>query len=235
MEPSTKLSKRLKKVASFVLPGSRFADIGSDHAYLPCYVCLRDPSAYAIVGELNKGPLQRARQTVSWNGLTDRIDVRSGDGLAVFHRGEVNTVVIAGMGGSLIHTILSDGEAHLMGLERIIVQPNTDERNVRQWFSTHGYSIIGESMVEDNGRIYEIIVADKMAGSQQLTGKQLLFGPHLLKQKPDLFYRKWEKEHMKQRHIIDQMTYAKYPDNPKIAMIEKETKWIKEELGHDCP
>ncbi|MFD2759442.1 tRNA (adenine(22)-N(1))-methyltransferase [Lentibacillus juripiscarius] len=235
MNNTVNLSKRLKETASFVPPGIRFADIGSDHAYLPSYICLSDLTAQAIAGEVNEGPFQRARETVSFYNLSDRIDVRLGNGLKVFSPGEVDAVVIAGMGGSLIRAILEHGSDRMAGTKRIIAQPNTDERDVRKWFSTHGYVIMDEVLLEENGHIYEIIVGDKHTGRQQLTGKQLLFGPRLLQQKSDLFYQKWEQERKKRHRIIEQMKHAKVPEAAKIASFEKELLWIKEEVEDDCP
>lgn len=227
------LSARLENVASFIPKGAQFADIGSDHGYLPCYVCLGDESAQAVAGEVNEGPFQSAQQTVRRYGLSKRIDVRLGSGLNVLNDGEVHLVVIAGMGGSLIKTILNEGKDHLNSVRRIIVQPNIGERHVRHWFYTHGYTIIDETMVEENGHIYEIIVGDRADQIVNLTAKQLLFGPHLLKQKPELFYQKWHYEHVKRQRIIDQMSKAALPDYHKIETFKRELMWIEEVLHDD--
>ncbi|RYG74718.1 SAM-dependent methyltransferase [Lentibacillus lipolyticus] len=237
MDQIINLSKRLKKTASYLPPGTRFADIGSDHAYLPSYICLSDTTAKAIVGEVNEGPFQRALETIYYYSLSDRVDVRMGNGLKILRPGEVDAVVTAGMGGSLISAILEDGCGQLTGRERIIAQPNTDEHDVRKWFLSHGYIIADETMIEENGYIYEIIVGDKetKTGTERLTEKQLLFGPRLLEQKPDLFYRKWEQKRKKRCRIIEQMKQAKVPDTAKIARFEEELLWIKEELEYDHP
>lgn len=103
------LSERLQKIAKYLEDPVIFADIGSDHAYLPCYVCLHNNQAKAIAGEINKGPFLRAKQTVREYQLTAQIEVRKGNGLDVIEPGEVNQITIAGMGGKLIRDILTEG------------------------------------------------------------------------------------------------------------------------------
>ncbi|TFJ94095.1 tRNA (adenine(22)-N(1))-methyltransferase [Lentibacillus salicampi] len=233
MSNHLRLSKRLEKVASFITQGVQFADIGSDHAHLPCYVCLHDEDAYAIAGEVNEGPFRSARENISRHGLSDRVDVRLGDGLQVLQNGEVALIVIAGMGGSLIKTILDEGKDRLSNVEKIIAQPNIGEHNVRRWLYSHGYEVTNEVMVAENGHIYEIIVGDKRADGQKLTEKQLLFGPHLLNQKPKLFYQKWTHEYDNRKRTVEQMKNAKSPDDKKIAAFTEELTWIGEVLGND--
>ncbi|QKY69477.1 class I SAM-dependent methyltransferase [Lentibacillus sp. CBA3610] len=233
MNNSIKLSGRLENVASLIPKGAEFADIGSDHGYLPCYVCLHDESAQAVAGEVNEGPFLSAQETVKRYGLAKRIDVRLGNGLEILKDGEVNLVVLAGMGGALISTILDEGKDRLKSIKRIIAQPNVGERRVRQWFYTHGYTITNEAMIKENGHIYEIIAGDKNPTTQEMTEKQLLFGPRLLKQKPELFYQKWENEYAKRQRIIDQMKKAALPNDNKIEAFKKELTWIEEVLRDD--
>src|SRR5690625_254647 len=98
------LSKRLTTIATFLPSGAYFADIGSDHAYLPCYVCIHDKEARAIAGEVNEGPYNSACETVKAYELNNQIEVRLGDGLHVIDNEQIKQVVIAGMGGSLIRS-----------------------------------------------------------------------------------------------------------------------------------
>lgn len=101
------LSKRLEKVASFVPKGAIVADIGSDHAYLPCYLVHKGIIQKAVAGEVVKGPYQSALKKVKEEGLENQITVRLADGLeAIESADHVDTITIAGMGGSLIVSIL---------------------------------------------------------------------------------------------------------------------------------
>src|SRR5690625_791595 len=101
-----RISLRLKEISKHIPKASFFADIGSDHAYLPSYVWLNDEKAIAIAGEVNKGPYNKAKAGVHSFQLNHRIDVRLGDALPILETGEPDTPVIAGMGGELIEHLL---------------------------------------------------------------------------------------------------------------------------------
>ncbi|AUJ26247.1 MULTISPECIES: tRNA (adenine(22)-N(1))-methyltransferase [Virgibacillus] len=231
-----KISKRLKLVASFLSTGAKFADIGSDHAYLPCYVCQKDPTATAVAGEVNVGPFQRAIETVKAYGLEQQIDVRLGNGLEVFEAEEVNQLVIAGMGGSLIHDILESGKTKLTSVEQIIAQPNVDARAVRKWMIHHGFTITDEDIIEENRHCYEIINAKRLdtPDNKQLDEKDLLFGPILLRSKPPAFYKKWNEEARKLEYVLQQLKQAKQVDQKKYEQFTKEWRWMKEVLSNEA-
>lgn len=232
-----KLSTRLKTVASFLPPGAFFADIGSDHAYLPCYVCLHDNTARAIAGEVNKGPYQRAQETVDAYQLSNAIDVRLGDGMQVLEKDEVTELVIAGMGGSLIRDILKSGAEKQRQIRRIIVQPNVDARDTRRWLACNGFLITDERIIEENGHVYEIVVADsgsvKTVSPSELQEKQFLFGPFLMEAKSPIFYKKWRLEQIKLQNVLKQMHQATVINQKKIEQFSLELQWIKEVLQDD--
>ena len=158
---SINISERLIRIASYLPEGANFADIGSDHAYLPSYVCRYDHNAFAIAGEVNEGPYSRAKDTIHTYGLKNQVEVRLGDGLHVLQMNEVKQVVISGMGGALIREILYNGMSKLHKTERIIVQPNTGARHIRKFLVENNYAITNEELIEENGQVYEIIIADK--------------------------------------------------------------------------
>ncbi|MFC0299748.1 tRNA (adenine(22)-N(1))-methyltransferase TrmK [Virgibacillus soli] len=227
------LSERLKTVASFLPKGAYFADIGSDHAYLPCYVCSHDQTARAIAGEVNQGPYESAKESIKRFGLEESVSVRLGDGLAILEgEHDVKQTVIAGMGGSLIKQILIEGQSNLKSIERIIAQPNIDERDVRRAFLQLGFQITSELIMEENGHIYEVIVGDKVKNTRTLSDEELLFGPIQLLNKNTLFMKKWKSELQKRLRIIESMKKAKIPAVEKIAVMQREINWIKEVL-HD--
>lgn len=229
------LSNRLQLVAAYLTAGTTFADIGSDHAYLPCYVCSQDKTAKAIAGEINEGPFIRAQETVQNYGLTSTIDVRLGNGLQVINsEDEVKEIVIAGMGGALIKAILQEGQKQLVSVNRMIIQPNVDARSVRQWLLINNFMITDETIVKDSGHIYEIIVVDRETGenpyNDNILEQQLLFGPLLLKSRSVVFQQKWLEEYEKRLRIVGQMKHAKLQNKEKLAQFEKELAWMKEVL-----
>lgn len=187
-----KLSKRLETVASFVPTGAVIADIGSDHAYLPCYLVHKGIVSHAIAGEVVKGPYESAVRQVRTEGLTQSITVRLADGLAAIQEDYVNTVTIAGMGGPLIVSILEKHPASLKNVTRLILQPNIHAKVIREWALVNGWAILDEAILQEDDKIYEVLVLQR--GDESLTEAEILLGKHLIAEKSDVFVQKWTKE-----------------------------------------
>ena len=188
-----KLSKRLEMVASFVPTGAVVADIGSDHAYLPCYLVHNNIAKAAVAGEVVKGPYESAERQVRSEGLKDKITVRMADGLAAVQpEDHVDTVTIAGMGGPLIVSILEKHPESLTGVTRLILQPNIHAKVIREWAMKHGWAIYDEEILEEDDKIYEILVLQR--GEMTLSEAETLVGPQLMKTKSDAFNKKWHRE-----------------------------------------
>ncbi|MTH52451.1 tRNA (adenine(22)-N(1))-methyltransferase TrmK [Bacillus mangrovi] len=193
-----KLSKRLSKVAEYIPEGSILADIGSDHAYLPCYAVIKGKAKNAIAGEVVEGPYRSALSQVKRSGLDDRIAVRKGDGLAVLETDEATCITIAGMGGGLIAKILENGKDKLGAARRLILQPNVNADLIRIWLINNGWELKAEEILEEDRKIYEILTAEKGEPLKPYDGADkdagILFGPFLMKEKNDVFIQKWEHE-----------------------------------------
>src|SRR5699024_1541525 len=237
MRENISIPQRLKAISTFLSTGTTFADIGSDHALLPTYVCLNDPKAEAIAGEVNRGPYHSATQTVERYNLNDVIDVRLGDGLDILREGEIKELVIAGMGGTLLTSILEKGKSKIESVNRIIVQPNVNEKMVRQWLNMNYFNITEETIIKEHGHIYEIIVGDRVYHrtevgklSRDEQERQFMFGPILLKNKSAIDYEKWTEERRKLSNVIDQMNQAKVKNESKMKQFVKELKWMEEVL-----
>lgn len=155
-----KLSKRLQTVANHIPKGCAVADIGSDHAYLPVYLIENNIAQRAVAGEVNPGPFEAAKRTVAEHGLSDKIIVRKGDGLAVISAGEADVVTINGMGGGTIADILDNGADKLETVTRLVLQPMVDAEQLRRWLHANRWQIAAEDIVIDDGLLYEIIVAE---------------------------------------------------------------------------
>ncbi|MBM7701496.1 tRNA (adenine(22)-N(1))-methyltransferase [Metabacillus iocasae] len=230
-----KLSKRLEEVVKSIMPNSVIADIGSDHAYLPCYAYLNGYIKGAIAGEITDGPFQSAREQVKKTELEHVIEVRKGNGLAVISPNEVDCITIAGMGGSLIRTILEEGKEKLEGVKRLVLQPNIGAANIRKWLMEHQWSIIDEKILEDDGRIYEIIVAEKgnpLDNYNDHIEAGLLLGPVLMKRKSDIFKKKWNHELKHAEQIVEQLNKGATSSEGQVKKerFEKEITLIKEVL-----
>lgn len=212
----TKLSRRLEAVASYVPQGARLADVGSDHAYLPLFLVEQGRIDYAVAGEVVQGPYQSALQNVEQAGQSDKISVRMANGLAAVELADqVSTVTIAGMGGRLIAEILEAGKDKLGSVERLVLQPNNREDDVRHWLVAHGFQLVAEEILEENDKIYEILVAEK--GKSDLTADQLRFGPYLLEEQSATFQKKWIKELDKLTYALEQVPLERQADRSAIS------------------
>lgn len=232
------ISLRLKEISKYISEASFFADIGSDHAYLPSYVCLNDVTATSIAGEVNKGPFNRAKEVVNSYQLEERIDVRLGDGLAVLEADEPDTIVIAGMGGKLIESILSTDLNKTLKTNKLILQPNLDADRLRKWLIKYNYNLTSEQIVEENNHFYEILIAEKTKKTDVYSEsisfeKQIYFGPLLLKERSIEFLKKWEEEKENLIRILGEMKQAKEINYIKLKQFEKKLTWIKEVLNNE--
>ena len=198
------ISKRLELVASFVPQGATLLDVGSDHAYLPIELVERGQIEGAIAGEVVEGPYQSAVKNVEAHGLKEKIQVRLANGLAAFEEvDQVSVITIAGMGGRLIARILEEGLDKLANVERLILQPNNREDDLRIWLQDNGFQIVAESILEEAGKFYEILVVE--VGQMKLSASDVRFGPFLSKEVSPVFVQKWQKEAAKLEFALGQI------------------------------
>jgi tRNA (adenine22-N1)-methyltransferase len=154
------LDKRLGTVAALVRHGARVADIGTDHAYLPVYLLQAGVCPSAIASDIGEGPLEAARHTVTAAGLTDKISLRLGDGLAGIAPDEAEDIVIAGMGGETIAAILQAAPWVKNPALRLILQPMTRAEDLRCWLLQNGFSVLQERLVQDGRHLYPVLAAE---------------------------------------------------------------------------
>ena len=153
-----KLKPRLAGVASFIPPGSVVADIGTDHAYLPVYLVTEKDSPGVIAVEKSSKNARKARETVTLYNVEHKVDVRIGDGLlALNEKDGVEVVVLAGMGGVTICSILQAAGKDLQRYQQIVLQPMGDLPHVRRWVYDNGFIIENERLALERGHYYEII------------------------------------------------------------------------------
>lgn len=153
------LDKRLSAVAGLVRKGTHFADIGTDHAYLPVYLIKNGILDRAIAADLRKGPLENARETAQIYSLTEKIQLRLSDGLDNFTVGEVNEIAIAGMGGLLIAQFVERTEWLKNSDIHLILQPMTHAEELRKSLFDNSFQIDKEVAVQDKDKLYIIISA----------------------------------------------------------------------------
>jgi len=230
---SEKLSKRLEAVASFVEQDATLADIGSDHAYLPCYLVNAGKISKAIAGEVVKGPYESAIRNVRKKGLSDEITVRLANGLEAVHESDgIDTVSIAGMGGPLIASILNNGNEKLKNVKRIITQPNIHASSIREWAVQNGWKIVDEHILKEDNKIYEIIVLER--GQAKYSELEMIVGPFLLKQKSEVFLEKWERETEEWKRVLESLKNAGHTKeiNDRKEQLQNKIELIRGVLIH---
>ncbi len=148
------MTPRLCAIADSVPRCTAVADVGTDHGYIPIYLYLNNRIDRALAMDLRPGPLSRAEKNIELYGLSEHIKTRLSDGLCALSAGEVNTAVIAGMGGLLIAEIL---DASPVKLDCYILQPMTAVAELREYLANHGFCIINERLAQEENKLYTVL------------------------------------------------------------------------------
>ncbi|RMC41462.1 SAM-dependent methyltransferase [Lactobacillus sp. ESL0233] len=226
------MNLRLNTLANMVDTGSRVADIGTDHAYLPIELVKSGKIDFAIASDIASGPLANAKQDIIEAGLAEKIEPRLGAGLDTVNKADqIDTVVIAGMGGKLMTQILTTSWENGLSFDTLILAPNIGEYGVRKWLIEHSYHIQAEQIIAEAGHIYELIKAKKVAKLETLTQAQLFFGPVIIKEKNPVFYQKWQDQLHYHERLLDNLNKAKQKDSLRIKKVEQEIELIEGELN----
>ncbi len=225
-----KLSARLAMLADCVPQDAVLADIGTDHAYLPVSLVESGRIGRAIAGDVVSGPYQAAQKAVAAAGYEAEISVRLGNGLAVLRPGEADTVVIAGMGGATIVEILAAEPEITAELKRLILQPMIAAGQVRRWLRDNCWRIVEEELVEDSGRIYEVIVAEQGMSEKE---EEILeeIGPLLWRKRHPLLRRQLEAYISQTQMVIAQLAQSTtLASREKYAEYEKRLQELEAKL-----
>ena len=156
MQRIKKLPERLKTIAGFIGPGASVIDVGTDHGYLPVYLAQTESARRIIASDISAGSLGAARRAAEKYGLSDRIEFIVAPGLTGVSEADVDTIVIAGMGGETIAGIL-EASPWAVNCRRIILQPQTKIEELRCWLRENGYAIQEEKQARDRGRDYTVL------------------------------------------------------------------------------
>ena len=170
------LDPRLSCVASFVRKGSRVADIGTDHAYIPVYLLQKGISPSAIAADLRKMPLKNAERTVEQFSLSNSIELVLSDGLDEIDKDSCDDIIIAGMGGISILEIISRIDWILDGRYRLIFQPMSHQEYVRRFLFENGFEIVGEKCCLDSKHCYCVIAAEYTGRIRKHTPAEIYTG-----------------------------------------------------------
>ena len=169
------------------------ADIGCDHGYVCIELILRGISPFCIACDLREGPAERARRHFELYGISSKAEVRVGDGLTVLRPGETDSIVIAGMGGKTILSILEEGMDQARQAKELILGPQSEERTVREFLYDHGLPIRNETLVLEDGKYYPLIRSVPLPDGEkeERPGEAgLMYGPCLLRKRDGTLLRR---------------------------------------------
>lgn len=172
------LTARLFQISSLIDESKVLYDIGTDHAYLPIYLVQKEKCEKCFACDINKGPLERAKEHIEKNNLSERIVTVLSDGLKNVDIEKADTIVIAGMGGELICSILEPYKDKLFK-KHIILQPMNSLFEVRKFFSDNNLKIENEVLAKEGEKLY-VIMESYFEKGEELKEEELLFSKHLL-------------------------------------------------------
>ena len=216
------LDSRLSLCASFVRQDSKLADIGTDHAYLPVWLCQNGVCKSAVAADINPEPLSRGQLTIAQAGLEDKVKTRLSDGLKSISADEADDIVIAGMGGELIAKIILDCEYSRCKSKRFILQPMTKSELLIERLCQNGFEILSQDCCVASNKCYTVLLV-------QYSGEKRAYSevyPYIceLKPKENETHLRFIKAH------IERLLKKANGDAGFAALAEK----LKESIYGDC-
>ena len=189
------------------------ADIGCDHGYLSIYLTEKGICDFVYASDINEKPINIAKKNISARdtrglGLSEKIDIRLGDGLSGLENKGINHVVICGMGGEVISGILDRARDFWKNDIRFILQPMSSELELREWLSENGFFIDDETLVRDSGRIYTVMCVSYAGSKRIYTQSELMLGKHNIEKGGELLYELCERKLVHARNLLRQPTVS---------------------------
>lgn len=221
-----KLSKRLQLLADLIKKykqGDVLADIGTDHAYLPCYLVENKIVNKAYACDVARGPYESSLSTIRQHRLENNIKALLGDGIDPILGKDVDMVVIAGMGAYLMTEILKKNYDYLDRLELLFLQPNANTDHLRKYLLANNLMILDEDLVKDGHHIYDMMVVKKVNEKIIYDEYDIEFGPILKKLQTPLFIDKWQKQYIVYQNIMKDLA----KDHPRYMELKHKTEMIE--------
>ncbi len=215
--------ERLKCIASNVKSGGIVADIGCDHAFTSIYLVEEKLARGAIAIDINKEPLKRAWQHIQESGMEEYISVRLSNGARGLKKGEADTILISGMGGALIASILEESINIIKDAKELVLSPQSEIYIVRHFLHDNGFKIVSEEMVKEQGKFYVVIRA--VPGSQHYKDESgYIYGEYLIENKNKILEEFLLKEQKRTGSILDSLASS----SGSAAVKERKDTLLKE-------
>lgn len=222
------LSMRLKMVADQMLSGGVVADIGCDHGFTSIYLVSQGKARGAIAMDVHEGPLQRAAQHVTENGLQKQIQLRLSDGTDQLNPGEADTILISGLGGALMEQILRAKPEVTRQVTELVLSPQSEVYRIRYCLHDLGFRITSENMVCDMGKYYVVLRA--VPGQEHYSRAiEYTYGKVLMEQKHPVFLQFMHREKKRVEKILAQ--YPADSDADRLQALREEMQNIEQVLA----
>lgn len=221
-----RLTPRLLKVAELV-EGKTVADIGTDHGKLLIYLLQSGKISFGVGSDVAEGPASACRKNVAMNGLSDKIEIRVGDGLATIFESEVESIVIAGMGGELILKILKDNIDVALSAKELVVQPMTNIHRLLEGLGELGLVVCDAHLVTEKDKLYQIFKL-KCGKVQNQRPIDFVICPEHVKRKSEHFIELIKRELKKYRAKREGILSGANADEKMISELDAIIKGLEE-------
>lgn len=220
------LSKRLETVVRFVSKGSYPADIGSDHALVPIALIKRGIVNEVFAVENKIGPFSKMKKTVDREGLSTQITCSFSNGISALPE-NVNELIIAGMGGELISSILLSNRERLVQINYAVIDAHREYPFLLKTMGELGFLAIDDCFFFDKGKPYCVYRFKNIKKPVFYTPNELFFGPIEIKKKSEPWVA-YQKSSLKMKEEI--LGKSNLPQTIQNRL-EEEIKLIKEVIS----
>jgi tRNA (adenine22-N1)-methyltransferase len=216
------LKGRLKLLADKVAKCNVAADIGTDHAYIPIYLIQHGICKKAIASDVKIGPVKVAEKNIGLYKMSNQIETRLGSGLDTISEKEADTIIIAGMGGTLLSELLNANTKKACAATSLILQPMNDLDVVRKWLYEHKFDIYDEELAAEGEKVYCVMSAKYDGNERHCEEFYLHVGEKLIK-KEDPLLSKYCKLKVRQiDRVLGQLEHME--DNSRLQSYYTELK-----------
>lgn len=164
----TRISKRLKAIAEFVLPSDSIVDVGCDHGLLSIYLIENKIAKKVIASDINKNALKSAQENIKKRNMN--IETILSDGIKDVNLKGINTLIISGMGTNTIIHILSE-ETKIKNIKKLLIQSNNDHELLRHNLNKLGFYLESETYTNEKNKWYvtcQFIRSDKHNSEKEI-------------------------------------------------------------------
>ena len=220
------LKGRLKLIADKVPKCNVLADIGTDHAYIPIYLVQNGVCQKAIASDVKIGPVKMAINNISLYKLSEKIETRLGNGLDTIEINEADSIIIAGMGGTLLTELLEANKPKTVNADTLVLQPMNDLHVVRKWLYDNAFEIYDEEMVAEGPKMYFVLSAKFTGNKKQYSDFELYVGQRLIEKKDPLLGAYCRMKVQQIDRVLEQLEEMKENDALKSQYIRQKIDYI---------